>query len=553
MKADKMIYQNLFRIRLNFSYDPVLVAKIKTLPDARWSNSHKTWHIPYTKEAFDSLKAMFPDIEYTQTPTPTPTPTKVTLKLHTVQPAASVRHDIPEFSKPKLNKNRIKITETVKQLVISLPKNETDIQFLRSFKYCRWDSTNYVWIIPNWRNNVNLLKSYFKDREVEYEVKENVPIQPLDFLPEFTPEQMLVVNYSSRQLKVFLAFRKELVGSFRKLPMCSWNRTERCWTLPYAEKFLKQLEEIAQANGLQFIYQQRQSGTLQPRKSRFDIENFRTCPAEFTDKLQELRYSKHTLKSYTDLFEEFINYFPEEEPEKISEQQIIQFLRYLVNERHVSTSYQNQSINAIKFYYERVLGGKRKIYSIDRPREEETLPEVLSEEEVADIIRAISNLKHKAIIITIYSGGLRISEAINLKMRDIDSKRMQIRVEQGKGKKDRYTLLGTTTLKILREYVKVYKPIDWLFEGENGSQYSPTSIRAFYRKAVKQVGIKKQVTVHTLRHSFATHLLESGTDLRYIQSLLGHQSSRTTEIYTHITTKGFDQIKNPLDKFGLEL
>ena len=548
MKAEKVIYQNLVRIRLCFPFDTVAVAKIKTIPDARWSNALKAWHIPYTKEAFKLLQALFTNVEYLQTTT------KESALILPIQPATSIKHETPEASKLKLSRNRIKITETSKQLIISLPKNEIDIQFLRSFKYFRWDKTNFVWIIPNWKNNAELLKSYFKDRAPEYEVKDNLRVvEPVDFLPEYTPEQMLVVNHASRQLKVFLVFRKELVGSLRKLALCSWNRSERCWTLPFAEKFIHQLKEIADANGLQFIYQHRQSGTLQPRKSRFDIENYRTCPAELTDKLQELRYSKHTIKSYKDLFEEFINYYPEEDPGIISEQQIIQFLRYLVSERHVSTSYQNQSINAIKFYYERVLGGKRKIYTIDRPREEETLPEVLSEEEVAAIIRSISNLKHKAIIMTIYSGGLRISEAINLKIRDIDSKRMQIRVEQGKGKKDRYTLLGATTLKVLREYVKVYKPKDWLFEGESGSQYSPGSIRAFYRNAVRQAGIKKQVTVHTLRHSFATHLLEAGTDLRYIQSLLGHQSSRTTEIYTHITTKGFDQIKNPLDKLVLEL
>lgn len=245
------------------------------------------------------------------------------------------------------------------------------------------------------------------------------------------------------------------------------------------------------------------------------------------------------------------NFFPEVLLPDISEDQIIQFLRYLVNERKVSVSYQNQSINAIKFYYERVMNGNRKLYHIDRPREEETLPEVMSEEEVAALLKSINNLKHLAIIMTIYSGGLRISEAVNLKIKDIDSKRMQIRVEQSKGKKDRYTLLGTTTLKVLRKYVAEYKPVLWLFEGEPGGRYSVSSIRQVFYAAVKAAGIKKKVSVHTLRHSFATHLLEAGTDMRYIQSLLGHQSSKTTEIYTHITTKGFETIKNPLDKLDI--
>ena len=187
------------------------------------------------------------------------------------------------------------------------------------------------------------------------------------------------------------------------------------------------------------------------------LTNYLRCPASYTEKLKELRYSINTQHVYTDLFEEFINYYPDLAPENISEEEIIAFLRYLVNERKISTSYQNQSINAIKFFYERVLGGQRKIYLIERPRKEKYLPEVLSEEEVAAILKSITNIKHKALIMTIYSGGLRISELINLKVKDIDSDRMQIRISQSKGKKDRYTLLSKKTLITLRQYFNIFK------------------------------------------------------------------------------------------------
>lgn len=275
------------------------------------------------------------------------------------------------------------------------------------------------------------------------------------------------------------------------------------------------------------------------------------CPKDYVEKLKELRYSVNTQNVYCDLFEEFINYYNSKKAQDITEEEIITFLRYLVNDRKISTSYQNQSINSIKFYYERVLGGKRKTYLIERPRKEKYLPDVLSEEEVSAIIKAIPNLKHKAIIMTIYSGGLRISELINLKVKDIDSDRMQIRIEQSKGKKDRYTLLSNKTLLILRKYFTEYKPKEWLFEGESGGQYADSSIYSIFKKAIVSANIKKKVSIHSLRHSFATHLLENGTDLRYIQNLLGHSSSKTTEIYTHITNKGFDQIKNPLDKLDI--
>jgi site-specific recombinase XerD len=152
---------------------------------------------------------------------------------------------------------------------------------------------------------------------------------------------------------------------------------------------------------------------------------------------------------------------------------------------------------------------------------------------------------------TIYSAGLRISEAINLEIKDIDSQRMQIRIVQAKGNKDRYTLLGNKALEILRKYVAEFKPKVWLFEGRDGEQYSRRTITEILKKSVEKTNIKKRITVHTLRHSFATHLLEAGTDIRYIQSLLGHSSGKTTEIYTHITTKGFDQIKSPLDRLKI--
>ena len=150
-----------------------------------------------------------------------------------------------------------------------------------------------------------------------------------------------------------------------------------------------------------------------------------------------------------------------------------------------------------------------------------------------------------------YSSGLRLGELINVKITDIDSSRMQVRVEQAKGKKDRYSLLSVRLLEVLREYFREYKPKEWLFEGANGGQYSVSSIQAIMKDSIKKAGIKKKVSVHTLRHCFATHLLENGTDLRYIQSLLGHSSSKTTEIYTHVTTKGFDQIKSPLDNLDI--
>jgi site-specific recombinase XerD len=296
---------------------------------------------------------------------------------------------------------------------------------------------------------------------------------------------------------------------------------------------------------------EKSSLTIHKRITPFDISNYKVCPDDFILKLKELRYSLNTEKTYKFALEDYLNYHHTIDIEKLNEGHIQSFLRHLVMERNVSTSYQNQVINAIKFYYERVLGGQRKTYFIDRPKKEKTLPVVLSEEEILLILRSVSNLKHKAILMVIYSAGLRISECINLKIKDIDSNRMQIRVEQSKGKKDRYTLLSTKTLHVLRGYFKEYRPKEFLFEGQDGGCYSTRSIQNIFRDAVEKTKIKKKVSVHSLRHSFATHLLENGTNLRYIQSLLGHANSKTTEIYTHVTTKGFENLKSPLDNLDI--
>jgi len=222
------------------------------------------------------------------------------------------------------------------------------------------------------------------------------------------------------------------------------------------------------------------------------------------------------------------------------------YLHYLLSLR-ISDSYLNQSINAIKFYYELVEGMPNRFYSVDRPRKKQKLPDVLSKEEIKSMIYNTPNIKHKCIVSILYSSGLRRSEVINLKLQDIDSKRMVVFVKGAKGNKDRLTILSENVLKDLRLYYTKDKPKEFLFEGQKNRQYSVSSVANIVEKAGIKAGIKKKITPHMLRHSFATHLLEAGTDLRYIQSLLGHSSSKTTEIYTHVATNIIKTIKSPLD------
>ncbi len=273
-----------------------------------------------------------------------------------------------------------------------------------------------------------------------------------------------------------------------------------------------------------------------------------TIPQSFFDKLDQRRYSENTKKVYINYFGDFIRYFKNKELDTITSEEINGYLLTLIREEGISASQQNQRINAIKFYYEKVLGGEKTLYSIDRPKKKKQLPNVLSTEEIKAMINQTTNIKHKCIITLLYSGGLRRSELINMKVSDILSDQMLIKIRNGKGNKDRYVGLSKYQLKLLREYYKAYKPKLWLFEGANKSQYSVTSLSKVVKQAARKAGIKRSVTPHMLRHSFATHHLEKGTDLRYIQEMLGHFSSKTTEVYTHVAKTDFNRFKNPLDE-----
>jgi len=277
-----------------------------------------------------------------------------------------------------------------------------------------------------------------------------------------------------------------------------------------------------------------------------------TLPEGYLEKLERMRYSQNTIKTYSHYMKEFMIHFHDREVHTINPGEINRYMLILIRRSKISSSQQNQRINAIKFYYEKVLGRKKRYYQLNRPKKEKRLLHVLTMEEVEGILKHCNNLKHKCILMTIYSGGLRRSELINLKISDIDSKRMLIRITDSKGNKNRYTLLSEKLLKLLRDYFRFYKPGFWLFEGQAGGQYSATSIENILRNALKKANINKHATPHTLRHSFATHLLEQGINLRYIQELLGHSSIKTTEIYTHVSSRQLSKIKNPLDNLNPE-
>ena len=262
-------------------------------------------------------------------------------------------------------------------------------------------------------------------------------------------------------------------------------------------------------------------------------------------------YSPRTIASYISSLNNFAEWLIQEKVNQVTDKEVEKYLYHLKKNRNRSISGMKQTVASLKILFTDILKKEIPDSLNIRFRKEEKIPVVLSEEEVAAVIKAVNNLKHKVILMTIYSAGLRLSECLALTVADMDFDRNQIRIRQGKGKKDRQTVLSRTLLSEMKDYLIKFCPKIFLFEGQKGGRYSASSIQAIMKRAVKKSGIKKHATVHTLRHSFATHLLENGTDIRFIQELLGHKRLETTQIYTHISKIAFDRIKSPLDRLSL--
>jgi integrase/recombinase XerD len=275
-------------------------------------------------------------------------------------------------------------------------------------------------------------------------------------------------------------------------------------------------------------------------------------PGFFETIRQEMRlrnYSPKTIKAYISCLRSFVRWLAPVHPRDVESGRIKAYLLYLVEERGFSASSINQAINALRFLYVDLYRVTFEVGEIPRPKKERKLPVVLSQDEVLRIFEQVENRKHRAVLMLLYSAGLRVGEVVRLRLEDIDEGRKLIHLRGAKGKKDRYTLLSEVALAVVQEYCREYMPREFLFEGMPGRRhYSERSVQQVFERALERSGIRKSASVHTLRHSFATHLLESGTDLRFIQELLGHASSRTTEIYTHVSGRKLGEIESPLDR-----
>jgi integrase/recombinase XerD len=339
----------------------------------------------------------------------------------------------------------------------------------------------------------------------------------------------IITHGGKKRIALHFAKDDSRIAEVRHYADARWSQSLKVWHLPDTDENRKCFELPTLA-------------ALSPNYEGLkSLENFGRW-------MRSKRYSKNTVATYMDAVKSFLVFFNTKVLNEISNDDVIIYNNEFILRNNLSASYQNQVVSALKLFFITVGDRKIEIENIHRPKRSKVLPNVLSKEEVKLILEAHSNIKHRSMLSLIYSCGLRRGELLQLKPSNIDSKRNIVIILQAKGRKDRIVPLSPKVLELLRDYYKGYKPKVWLFEGRvKGEPYSEQSLQSVFKQAVCKAGISKPVTLHWLRHSYATHLLESGTDLRYIQELLGHSRSKTTEIYTHVSTKSLQQIRSPFD------
>lgn len=352
----------------------------------------------------------------------------------------------------------------------------------------------------------------------------------------------------AKRIALELPYNRGLVDRLKTIPGRRWDAQLKRWSFPADPETVRRvLEAVEKGNivldaGIRAMLEDGHDHTPDALTPTDDLALVR-------NELRLRNYSHKTIKAYLSCLRSFKRFFPDSSLRDLAGDDIRRYLLHLIQREGLAASSVNQILNAIRFLFVDVYKRPMVVGELPRPRKGSTLPVVLSEQEVGAILDAVDNLKHRTILMLIYSAGLRVGEVVRLRIADIDSERKMIHLRGAKGGKDRYTLLADSVVNQLGEYYRQYKPAEFVFEGWAGRRhYSERSVQHIFERAVQEAGIRKKVTVHTLRHSFATHLLEAGTDLRYIQELLGHDSTKTTQIYTHVSRRSLGKIVSPLDR-----
>ena len=456
-----------------------------------------------------------------------------------------------------------KADERVKNII---KKNDWIVFHTELKSYCVKKSEQNINIIKDLFKGIATINTYYLNAIPKIKADDIIINKAITFnhiLPGINKDgSMLLIPYDNDGVKVILLkykYNQKVYNDLKQADYLKWDSKHKTFYFlakkPYLYKFILDYSEKIKIN----LHQKLVINDLTIKKLLLEqhykkSSDFKSCPLKFIEAMAIENKSMNTITTYHHMLLKFINTYKScslEQINNFTEQQINDYHAAMQQSKSFSPSTLNQSVNAVKYYYNFVLKKEMNSNQIIRPNKNRKLPSYYSKEEITKIINVTVNIKHKAMLMLMFSAGIRISELLDLKPGDILSDVMQVHVKESKGRKDRYTLLSVKTLKVLRTYFKECKPKDYLFEGMWGGKYSKTSFRNVLDKSTKLANVNKKGSSHVLRHTFATHLLEAGVDIRYIQELLGHSSSKTTEIYTHVTNKHIQKIKSPLDNLDV--
>ena len=360
-------------------------------------------------------------------------------------------------------------------------------------------------------------------------------------LKPFEPMNVPPVTYElgtqQGQAVIFIRFdyNAQLIERVKKLIGVRWSPDQKAWyvrdTVSFREKFGLPPKPVVGKSALLHLRPVNQAALLR-----------------LVETLQLKSYSPNTINSYRNEFAQLLHVLKDKNVDDLDAERLRSYFLYCTNHLKLSENTLHSRINAVKFYFEQVLRREKLFFEIPRPKKPSILPKVINAQDIKKLFEVTTNLKHNTMLKLCYGMGLRVSEIVKLKITDIDSKNMQVFIERAKGKKDRYVNLPESILGQLRAYFLEYRPTKYLFEGEYGNQYSIRSAQQVFSNALQKAKINKKTGIHGLRHSFATHLLEAGTDISFIQELLGHNDLKTTLRYTHVSKQTIKNIQSPLDK-----
>jgi integrase/recombinase XerD len=437
------------------------------------------------------------------------------------------------------------------RLKIEFPFDSKIAEAIKKIDGYAWSQTHGAWLIPHREVAFNQLHAIFK--------KDDIPqFESFDYPKKITSEQTwfdnqsIVIEVVGDKIILKVPKNEADIIFLKSLKFSRWNPDNYRWEIPNYDETIEDLKSYFGKRLSKLTIKDNEpiavkSRAVKPEKV-LPTEEIYAHIALFKKWMEHKRYGPSSICTYTEALQIFLVFMLPKTAQEIVADDMIRFVNEYIIRNNLSYSYQNQFVNSAKLFFKQVIKSPLDIEKLERPRREHKLPNVLSKEEVKAILTSQKNTKHRTMLSLIYACGLRRSELLSLRPKDIDSKRNILKIINAKGKKDRIIPISENIIEMLRAYYKLYKPKIWLFEGqEEQTPYSEKSLQSVLKQAVEKAGINKPVTLHWLRHSYATHLLESGTDLRYIQELLGHKSSKTTEIYTHVSTKSLQKIKSPFD------